>query len=68
MLGVLVALIGQGYKPFPAAQLGAYVHGLAGDIARDAVGEISLTAADILDALPAAFKKVADTGRKARPT
>jgi len=68
LLGVLVALIGQGYKPFQAAQLGVYVHGLAGDIARDAVGEISLTAADILDALPAAFKKVADTGRKARPT
>lgn len=61
LLGVVAAMAGQGYEPFAAAQLGAHVHGIAGDIARDRVGEISMTAADILEALPAAFKKVAGT-------
>jgi NAD(P)H-hydrate epimerase len=52
-------MVGQGHESFAAAQLGAHVHGIAGDIARDRVGEISMTAADILEALPAAFKKLA---------
>ena len=59
LLGVVAAMAGQGHESFAAAQLGAHVHGIAGDIARDRVGEISMTAADILEALPAAFKKLA---------
>ena len=59
LLGAIVALIGQGYSPFEAAQLGVYVHGMAGDIARESVGEISMTARDILEALPAAFRRLA---------
>ncbi len=32
-----------------------YVHGLAGDIARDQNGEIGMIAGDVVDALPDAF-------------
>jgi NAD(P)H-hydrate epimerase len=32
-----------------------YLHGLAGDLARDEVGEVSLVASDLLTALPRAF-------------
>jgi NAD(P)H-hydrate epimerase len=53
--GVIAALIGQGLPPFDAAQLGVYVHGLAGDIARDQNGEIGMIAGDIADTLPDAF-------------
>ena len=35
--------------------LGVYVHGLAGDIARDQNGEIGMIAGDVVDALPDAF-------------
>jgi len=38
--------------------LGTYLHGLAGDIARERLGEESMIASDIIDALPEAFKKL----------
>jgi NAD(P)H-hydrate epimerase len=55
LTGVIAALIGQKLPAFEAAQLGVYVHGLAGDIARDQNGEIGLIAGDIVDSLPDAF-------------
>lgn len=45
-------------KPFQAACLGVYVHGLAGDLAAKEVGQISLIAGDIIQYLPRAFKKL----------
>ena len=41
-----------------AAQTGVYLHGLAGDIARDQQGELSLIATDIIKSIPEAIKKV----------
>lgn len=55
LTGVIAALIGQRLRPFDAAVLGVYLHGLAGDLARDELGEVSLTAVDLLDYLPKAF-------------
>jgi NAD(P)H-hydrate epimerase len=55
LTGLLAALIGQGVEPFAAARLAAFLHGEAGDIAAERVGEISLIASDIVDALPDAF-------------
>jgi NAD(P)H-hydrate epimerase len=56
LTGLIAALCGQGLEPFAAAQLGTYLHGLAGDLARDQLGEVSLIASDLLDYLPAAFR------------
>jgi ADP-dependent NAD(P)H-hydrate dehydratase len=53
--GLIAALLGQGMAPFDAAQLGVYLHGRAGDLARDRLGEVSLIASDLLEALPQAF-------------
>ena len=55
LTGVIAALLGQKLPAFEAAQLGVFLHGLAGDIARDQNGEIGLIAGDIVDALPDAF-------------
>jgi len=55
LTGLIAALLGQKLEPFAAAQLGVYLHGLAGDLARDVVGEVSLIASDLLTYLPAAF-------------
>jgi ADP-dependent NAD(P)H-hydrate dehydratase / NAD(P)H-hydrate epimerase len=41
-----------------ALRLAVHVHGLAGDIAADAVGELSVMAEDVLDALPRALMQV----------
>jgi NAD(P)H-hydrate epimerase len=55
LTGVIAALLAQKLNPFQAAQLGVYIHGLAGDIARDQNGEVGLIAGDLVDALPDAF-------------
>jgi len=57
LTGVITALIGQALSTFEAAVLGVYVHGLAGDIAAHRLGQVSLTASDIIEALPDAFKQ-----------
>ncbi len=55
LTGVIAALLGQKLPAFEAAQLGVFIHGLAGDVARDHNGEVGLIAGDIVDALPDAF-------------
>lgn len=56
LTGVVAALLAQGMEAFAAAQLAVYVHGKAGDLARDDVGEVSLIASDLLGQLPQAFQ------------
>jgi NAD(P)H-hydrate epimerase len=60
LTGVITALLASGMDPFDAAALGAHVHGRAGDLASEKVGEISLTALDILDGLGPAFSEVTE--------
>ena len=60
LTGVVAALIAQGMDAFAAAQLGAFAHGLAGDIARDQNGEVGMIAGDLVDALPDAFVHLGD--------
>jgi ADP-dependent NAD(P)H-hydrate dehydratase len=55
LTGVIAALLAQKLPPFDATQLGVFIHGLSGDIARDQSGEIGLIAGDLVDALPDAF-------------
>ncbi len=55
LTGVITALLGQGLSNFDAAVLGVYIHGLAGDIAAEKLGQVSLIATDIIDSLPNAF-------------
>jgi ADP-dependent NAD(P)H-hydrate dehydratase len=56
LTGVVGALLAQGLAPFDAAVLGAWVHGRAGDLAAAALGQTGLTAADLPEYLPAAFR------------
>ncbi len=56
LTGLLAALLGQKLEPFDAVQLAVYLHGLAGDHARDQIGEASLIATDLIDFLPAAMR------------
>jgi len=57
LTGVIAALCGQGLNNFDAAVLGVYIHGLAGDIAAQKLGQVSLIATDIINSLPEAFMK-----------
>jgi NAD(P)H-hydrate epimerase len=58
LTGVITALLGQGMSNFDAAVLGVCVHGLAGDIAAENLGQIGMITTDIIDNLPYAFKKI----------
>ncbi len=62
LTGVILALMGQGLSDLDAAVLGVYIHGLAGDIAAQKTGQVSLIATDIVQALCEAFMSVGCRG------
>lgn len=55
LTGIITAFVGQGLDAFQAAKFGAYLHGLAGDIAAKELGKTSLIASDILNSIPRAL-------------
>ena len=57
LTGLTTALLCQHLTPFDAALLAANVHGLAGDLAAEELGEVSLIASDLLRWLSPALKK-----------
>ena len=59
LTGIISALIAQDLSTFDAARLGAHVHGLAGDLAAAELGQVGMTARDLLGHLPQAWKEVA---------
>ncbi len=64
LTGLIASLIGQGLESFEAAQLGVFLHGLAGDIAAQSLGQESLIARDLVERLPAAFAQYRNTLRE----
>ncbi|MFW5732505.1 MAG: NAD(P)H-hydrate dehydratase [Planctomycetota bacterium] len=60
LTGIIAALLGQGLSPFDAACLGVWAHGLAGDLAAETLGEISLIASDLPEYLPQAFAQLVE--------
>jgi hydroxyethylthiazole kinase-like uncharacterized protein yjeF len=59
LTGMIAALVAQGLSPPDAARLGVYLHGKTGELAAAALGERSVTAADLPDHLPAAMAALA---------
>jgi ADP-dependent NAD(P)H-hydrate dehydratase / NAD(P)H-hydrate epimerase len=58
LTGIITGLLAQDYEPTNAAILGVYLHGLAGDLAAEKVGQEALIASDIIEHLGLAFKKI----------
>jgi NAD(P)H-hydrate epimerase len=58
LTGILAALLAQGLAPYEAARLGTHVHGLAGDLAAEQLGQVSLIATDLLRFLADAFRRI----------
>jgi ADP-dependent NAD(P)H-hydrate dehydratase / NAD(P)H-hydrate epimerase len=65
LTGMVSGMIAQNSKRVAEAVTSAvYLHGLAGDVARESMGEQSLVATDLISALPEAFRRVRNAASK----
>ncbi|NDW13360.1 NAD(P)H-hydrate dehydratase [Bacteroides sp. 214] len=55
LTGIVLALLAQGYETESAAKIATFVHGMAGDLAKQKYGMIAMTASDIIEFLPTAW-------------
>jgi NAD(P)H-hydrate epimerase len=65
LTGMIAGMIAQHAGEVIKAVIAAvYLHGMAGDIARETMGEQSLVATDLVEALPEAMRRVRENTRK----
>jgi len=57
LAGMIASLLGQGFESGRAAYTAVCLHGRAGDLAAQALGEYAMTAQDLADFLPQAVKE-----------
>jgi hydroxyethylthiazole kinase-like uncharacterized protein yjeF len=58
LAGAIVGMRAQGLAAFEAALVGAYLHGLAGELARDALGDAGVVAGDLMGMLPLTIRRL----------
>lgn len=58
LAGLLTGILAQGHHSFEAGIIAVYVHGLAGDIAKQKLGEVGMTVSDLIQCLPKAFLSI----------
>ena len=58
LAGAIVAMLAQGLQLYDAAIVGAYLHGLAGEIAQRELGDAGVVAGDLLTRLPVAIRQL----------
>ncbi len=66
LAGVIGSLLAQGLTPGAAARAGVYLHGTAGDIVRERLGDAGMLASDLTEALPIARKRLAAIAERER--
>ena len=62
LTGAIAGLLAQGLSLFDAAALGVYLHGKAGEMVKDIIGNAGMIATDLLSALPLVIKKLKEAG------
>jgi NAD(P)H-hydrate epimerase len=58
LAGAIAGLLAQGLSPFDAATCGVYLHGEAGEIVREQLGDAGMVATDLLPVLPLVIKRL----------
>jgi len=61
LTGAIAGLLAQGLTLFDAAACGVYLHGEAGEIIKDRLGDAGMIATDLLPALPQVIKQLKET-------
>jgi NAD(P)H-hydrate epimerase len=54
--GIIVSLLGQGIEPLKAAACGAWLHGKAGDICAEEIGQYGMLPTDLVEVFPRLLK------------
>lgn len=62
LAGITASLAAQGIPPFQAGALGAYLHGLAGDLCREEYSWRAMLPTDLIDMLPRVFRRFTPEG------
>lgn len=57
LAGMIVSLLAQGFDPEWAVPAAVYLHGRAGDLAAETLGEYAMTAGDVVQYLPKAMRE-----------
>ena len=58
LAGVIVGILAQQCEPYTSACLGVFLHGLAGDMARDKKGAYSVLASDLVAEISSVLKNI----------
>jgi NAD(P)H-hydrate epimerase len=61
--GMIVALLAHGTDPLDAACTAVYLHGFAGDLLREEMGDTGLAAMDLAERIPIAIQRTRDSGQ-----
>ena len=56
--GMLAAFLARGVDPFDAACAAAYIHGFAGDLLNEEIGDTGIAAMDLAEKIPIAIQKL----------
>ena len=56
LAGIIVSMLGQRLEPLEAAAAGAWLHGAAGDLCAEEIGQYGMLPSDLVEALPRLLK------------
>ncbi|MBL7125894.1 MAG: NAD(P)H-hydrate dehydratase [Dehalococcoidales bacterium] len=67
LAGAIAGLVPQGLSLFDAASLGVYLHGKAGELVKDTLGDTGMLASDLLPVLPGVIKQLREMTKNRQP-
>jgi NAD(P)H-hydrate epimerase len=62
LTGIIAGLISQGIDPLSALKSGVHIHGLAGDLSAEELGDMGMIACDIIERIPRVIKSLKSDG------
>jgi len=63
LTGAIAGFLAQGLSLFDAAALGVYLHGKAGEVVKNTLGDTGMLASDLLPVLPLVIKQLRETAK-----
>lgn len=58
LAGCIAGFLAQGLKPYDASCVGVYIHGMAGELLKEKIGDVGGLASDLLPLLPKAIQRI----------